>query len=323
MKVVIVDGYHQDYSREIELYRQNGVELVAEHVGSDEECIEKCKDADGLIVMMRKIGRNVIEKLDHCKMMIRHGVGFDNFDVEAATEKGIAVCNVPRASTEEVATQAVALALDCVRQITYNDRLSRAGKQGDQVGLNVRRLSGQTFGLCGFGGIARAVAVRMRGFGCKIIAYDPYVDDAVFAEMGVERVTMEQLCRRADILSVHIPMSDATYHTIAKPQFDMMKKGVIFVNTARGGVVSQSDLCDALDAGIVKAAGLDVLETEPIIKYPNERILGYEQVVITPHCGGAGLEANMDMRACVFETPLKILRGEAVDNIVNKQALGK
>lgn len=323
MKAVLVDSYGQVFPDAQKLYREAGIDLYVEHIQTDEEYLRKCRDADILLIQFYKTHRGIIQQLERCKVMVRCGIGVDAIEIPACSERKIAVCNVPDYCVEEVAVHAVTLALDCVRMVTCGDRQVRRGQwYGNQQGDNIRRLSTLTYGICGFGNIARTVARFAKGFGCRLIGYDPYVGEDVFRENGAEKVSLEELCRTADIISNHIPLKDDTHHLFAKPLFQTMKRGVIFVNTSRGGLVCTEDLCDAVDAGIVKAAGLDVLEEEPL-EETNARILGYDNIVITPHCAAGGVEAMADLWSKAFATPLRILRGELPPNIVNRQALQK
>jgi D-3-phosphoglycerate dehydrogenase len=305
---------------EKKMFAEHGIELVTTDIENEEDYVAKCKDADAILIVFAQTPKNVIDRLEKCKVMVRYGVGYDVIDVDACTKKGIAVCNIPDYCAEEVAAHAAALALDCLRKITIYDRTIHAGKWNGNAGYPISRLSSLTFGLCGFGNIARTAAKFMKGFGFNMIAYDPYLGDDVFAAQGVKKVDLEELCKTSDIISVHVPLSKETNHLIAKPQFDMMKKGVIIINTSRGGLVCQEDLLDAVDAGIVKAAGLDVLETEPITD-PNERILKYDNIILTPHAAAQGVEAIGDLRVKVVETAVKVIKGELPFNVINKKEL--
>jgi D-3-phosphoglycerate dehydrogenase len=323
MKAVFVDNYGlMDSTKEKEAFAKEGITFVDVNVQNDEELLAHCKDADAVLVMLYKFPRQIVEQLEKCKVIVRYGIGYDNVDVEACSEKGIAVCNIPDYCFEEVAGHAAALALDCLRQVTLRDRHIRKGEWlfGGAGKYQVRRFSTLTYGLCGFGHIARQTAQYMKGFGFDMIAYDPYLADEVFEQNGVRKVSMEELCKTADIISVHVPLSAETRYLINKDKFAMMKKGVIIVNTSRGPLINQSDLLDAMDAGIVKAAGLDVLETEPLTDL-NDRIFQYENVVLTPHFAFHSEESFEELRDKVIASAVTVLRGEIPKNAVNKKAL--
>lgn len=322
MKAVLVDNFWKfDPEKEKKMFAEEGIEFVVANVADDNDYIEKCKDADAVLIGMRKTPPEVIEKLEKCKVMVRYGIGYDVIDVEACNKKKIAVCNIPDYCIEEVAAHTAALALDCLRQITYRNGLVNQAKWiGQAHGYSVKRLSTLTYALCGFGNIARKTAEYMKNFGFELIAYDPFISEDVFKSAGVKKVSLEELCRSADIISVHVPLSKETYHLISKPQFDIMKKGVIIINTSRGGLVCQEDLLDAVDAGVVKAAGLDVLETEPLTN-PDERILKYDNIIITPHFAFNSEESFEELREKVVLSAIKVLKGQIPDNVVNKKNL--
>lgn len=324
MKAVLVDNFWNfDPQREEQMFAKEGIEFTVANVTDDADYIEKCKDADAVLIGMRKTPANVIEQLKNCKVMVRYGIGYDVIDVDACNKKGIAICNIPDYCIEEVAAHTAALALDCLRQVSYRNNLVHEGKWiGEAHGYSVKRLSGLTYGLCGFGNIARKTADYIKGFGFNMIGFDPYIGEEVFNENNVKKVTLEELCQTADIISVHVPLNKDTFHLLSKTQFDNMKKGMIIVNTSRGGLVCQEDLLDAVDAGIVKAAGLDVLETEPLTNI-NERILSYKNIIITPHFAFNSEESFDDLRVKVVESAINVLKGELPYNVVNKKELRK
>ena len=325
-KVVLVDFesfqhlFPHDIRYERDTLAAHGIELVTAKVNNDEEYIAACKDADAILIVFADTNRNVISHLDHCKALVRYGVGYDVIDVDAATDYNIAVCNIPHYCSEEVAVHACALILDSVRRITVDDRHVKAGDWNVQAGYGYSRLSTMTLGILGFGNIARKVAAYMKAFGCRLMAYDPYVPDEVFAQAGVERASKEEICRAADIITVHIPHNKETHHMLDQAAFQSMKDGVIIVNTSRGGLIDQEALCDALDAGKVRAAGLDVLENEPVTD-PKARILQYENVTITPHRGAQSQEATDDLIVQVIETAITAVEGTLPENTVNRKAL--
>lgn len=322
MKAVLVDNFWKfDPEKEKKIFEKEGIEFVVANVTDDDDYVAKCKDADAVLIGMRKTPPEVIQKLEKCKVMVRYGIGYDVIDVDACNKKKIAVCNIPDYCIEEVAAHTAALALDCLRQITYRNKLVHQAKWiGEAHGYSVKRLSTLTYGLCGFGNIARKTAEHMKSFGFKLVAYDPFVKEEVFEAAGVKKVSLDELCKISDIISVHVPLSKETFHLIAKPQFDIMKKGAIIINTSRGGLVCQEDLLDAIDAGIVKAAGLDVLETEPLTNI-NERILKYDSIVLTPHFAFNSDESFEELREKVVLSAIKVLKGELPNNVVNKKNL--
>ena len=253
-------------------------------------------------------------------MIVRYGVGYDVVDVDACSKAGIVVCNVPDAGTFEVAGHAFALALNCVRKITYYDRYIRSGHWHPGDGYTIHRYSEYTYGFCGFGNIARATAKYAANLNCRLIACDPYIKDDIFEQAGVKRVGFDELLAQSDIISVHALLCEETYHMFSKEQFGKMKPGMIIVNTARGGVIDQEALMDALDAGIVAAAGLDVNEYEPLTDL-NNRLFQYDSVVITPHSATESEEYFKTLQERAARTAIAVLKGELPRNVINRDAI--
>lgn len=322
MKAVIVDGkyFKHDMKYERETLAAHGIELVVTQVNNDEEYIEACKDADAVLICYADTNRNVISHLKKAKLLIRYGVGFEVIDVKAATDYGIAVCNVPHYCTEEVAVQAVALFMACLRQTTLNNKMVHQGEWLHKKNWPYKRLSNLTIGVIGFGKISKQICKYLSVFGCKLMAYDPFLDDAVFAENGVIRATKEELCSTCDAIIVQLPLNEGTFHILDKAEFDLMKKGVYIVNTGRGGLINTEALCDAIDNGTVAAAGLDVVEGEPLTD-PNARILQYDCVTLCPHHGAQSDAAGVDLILQVIDTVIKVLEGDLPYNVLNRAEL--
>ncbi|MEO5893482.1 MAG: C-terminal binding protein, partial [Ferruginibacter sp.] len=217
-------------------------------------------EADALIVQWAPITKNVIENLSRCKVIVRYGIGMDNIDLAAAREKGIPVCNVPDYCINEVADHTIALALGALRQIKETDLRIREGVWKIILPRPVASFSSLDFCIAGFGRIARQVARGVVGLGFKVSAYDPFVDQAVFDAAGVQRLTIDQLLKQADILSLHLPLTADTHHFINKATLEKMKPGSLIVNTSRGGLINASDLAAALASQELWCAALDVFE---------------------------------------------------------------
>lgn len=324
-KVVLPDAFRlttSDYSIEGKIFKENNIEFYEENCRTEEEVIEKCKDADAIITIYADINSRVIAQLEKCKVIVRYGIGFDNIDVDSATKHNIFVCNIPDYCVPEVASHTVALILAIERKIMIYDRSVRNGEWDEFKGYSVHRLSTQTVGLLGFGNIGQQTSKMLKPFGFTIIAYDPYQKDSIFEEFGVEKVELEELWPRADVVSVHTPLSKETYHLLNKDTIRKMKDNVMIVNTSRGPIISLDDLIEALRSGKVLAAGLDVLENEPL-RNKDAEILKFDNVVITPHAAFNTIEATEELHRRVAETACNILKGEYPKNIVNKGLLVK
>ncbi|HOJ10316.1 MAG TPA: phosphoglycerate dehydrogenase [Clostridiales bacterium] len=224
---------------------------------------------------------------DFLKLIVRFGVGLDNIDINSATENGVMVANSAGANKESVAELAVALMLSCTRRIAWLENKLRSGTW---KGLpRSRQFTGKTVGLVGFGAIAKCVARMVKGFNCKILAYDIFQDTASAKELGVAFCTLDELLEKSDFVSLHIPFNPQTYRLAAADFFKKMKNTAILINTSRGGVVNEDDLYDALVSGEIKAAGLDVFDKEP--PDLDNKLFMLENIIITPHVASATEEA--------------------------------
>ncbi|KRE16755.1 dehydrogenase [Bosea sp. Root483D1] len=287
------------------------------------------RSCDAILVWHRmKITADVVAKLDRCRLIVRVGVGFDNVDGAACRARGIPLSNVPNYGTTEVADHALAMLLHLVRGLgSYEARLKAdpvAGFIAENVPV-VRRIRGATFGAIGMGRIGTAIARRAAAFDMKVIYVDPYQPEGHDLGLGIERVrSQEELLRRADIVSLHVPLSDATRNLVGAAQFAAMKPGSIFINIARGGLVDVDALHDALKSGHVAAAGLDVLPKEPPVPTPplieawrsNAPWLA-GRLVVTPHAAFYSEAGYLDMRTFSAEILLEFLFEGRLRNNVN------
>ncbi|WP_326910850.1 C-terminal binding protein [Sedimentibacter sp. MB31-C6] len=323
-KFVILDSHElagSNFNIEKEILEQNGVECIIAECKSVEEVLKIAKDADGIGLVYFDINKELIDKLDNCKVIVRYGVGYDSVDVKAATEKGIVVCNLPDYCQPDVATHTMALLLDLCRKVTIFDRYVRKGNWNSNYGYPINRLSSMTLGLVGFGRISRLFAKYMSGFEMNIIAYDPSAPDSLFEELNVKRVSLDELYAQADAISIHTPLTPNTKHLINKESLSKMKDGVLIVNTARGAIIKISDLLEALESGKVKAAGLDVVETEPITDANNE-IYKYENLIVNPHTAYNSEEASYEQHEKVALSAVNVIvKKEIPYNAVNKKEL--
>jgi len=321
MKAVMVDRtahhFFTCYDNEQRVYDEAGIEFVVADVKSPEEYIEVAHDADAVMSCSTKTDKYIIDHLPKVKVFSTYGVGFDQFDVPYCTEKGIVVCNNPNFGTNEVASHALALALNCIKKLTiYNDTIKNKHiwLAGDDYATD--RVTTLTLGLCGFGAIARRMAYFSEHLFKEIIAYDPFLPDEVFKEAGVRRVTFDELLAQADVISVHTPLNKDTHWLFNKEAFAKAKRGLMLVSTARGGVINTDDLCDAIDAGIVRAAGLDVVDGEPITD-PDARIAKYNNVTLTPHTAAESRQYCDQLQTNIATSCVKVLRGEMPPNALN------
>jgi D-3-phosphoglycerate dehydrogenase len=250
-------------------------------------------------------------------------VGVDSVDVAAATARGIPVTNVPDTFIEEVADHAMMLMLATYRRLVTMDRFVRDGRwtEGRPLLSQWPRLMGLTLGFIAFGHVARAVAVRARGFGLHMLAYDPYVEELVLPRYGVEPVGLTELLQRSDIVSMHAPSTPDAHHLLREHHFRSMKPEAIFINTGRGPTVDEPALIRALREGWIAAAGLDVLEQEP--PDPKNPLLTMENVILTPHVASASARFDPVRKRRVGEEIALVLSGQWPRSCVNPSVLEK
>ncbi len=293
-----------------------GAEFDVLHIdGTDREALfEALASAEALLV--RSATRVDAEALGHApklKVVARAGVGLDNVDVPAATERGVMVVNAPTSNIVSAAEHAVALLLAVARHIPAADASLRGG-QWKRSSFGGVELSGKTIGVVGLGKIGQLVAQRLAAFGSELIAYDPYVSPARAAQLGIELVDLDELLSRADAVSIHLPKTSETLGLIGADQLAKTKPGVLIVNAARGGLVDEQALADAVRSGQVGGAGIDVFATEPCTASP---LFELPQVVVTPHLGASTAEAQDRAGTDVARSVLLALRGEFVPDAVN------
>ncbi len=253
------------YGYELEALTPIDAEIYEIPAGSEDEFVAAAKDADALYAKGRPITKRMIDGLERCKIISLGSVGVDTVDVDAATAKGIPVTNCPDTFIEEVADHAMRLMLATHGRLVEQDRMVREGRwaEGRPALLQIPRLRGLTLGLIAFGHVARAVAERAKPFGLHIIAYDPFIEEMVMTERGVEPVSLPELLARADIISMHSPATASAQRMIREEHFRQMKKTAIYISTGRGPTTDEAALIKALDEGLIAGAGLDVLEKEP------------------------------------------------------------
>jgi D-3-phosphoglycerate dehydrogenase len=266
------------------------------------------RTADALMVTIQPITAAVIDRLEHCAIISRVGVGLDNIDIPAATARGIWVTNVPDYAIDEVATHAIALLLAHLRRVPAYASATRRGTWDGADASTLRRPGNVTLGVLGFGRIGAAAAAKGRGLGLRVIANDPQVDPATIRAADVEPVGWETLLRRSDYLSLHLPLEARTRNLIDARAFALMQPHAYLINTARGGVVDEEALLDALRRGAIAGAALDVLASEP--PPPDHPLLRDERVTITPHVAWGSAEASLDVRTKGAEEVVRALRGE-------------
>lgn len=280
-----------------------------------EQLLEIIGDYDGLIVRSAtQVTAEVFERAHNLKIVGRAGVGVDNVDVTAATQRGVIVANAPTSNVVSAAEHTVALLLAQARNIPAATASLKSGKW-ERSKFEGVELLGKTVGIIGLGRIGALVAQRLSGFGVKLIGYDPYITKEHAAQIGVERFdTLDEVLERADLITVHLPKSKETIGMFGAEQFAKMKDGVRLVNTARGGIYETEALEQALKSGKVAGASIDVYEKEPTTSSP---LFDFDQVVVTPHLGASTAEAQDKAGVMIAEQIAAGLKGDFVSNAVN------
>lgn len=316
MKVVVTDRkfpHREDPYGDV--VSAAGGALSYHDFSSEDEVIAGCRDADVVLTFKAPLSARVIRELDATEAVIRIGTGVDTINVQAATAAGIAVSNAPGYSTQEVATHAITLMLAAAREVPLADRAMRESEGwGERNPIN--RMYGGTFGIVGLGRIGRAAVPKARGLDMDLVAHDPYVASDVFDLLGVEKVTFSELLDRADCVSVHAPLTAETRRLFSADEFDRMRRSAVLVNTARGPIVDEAALVEAVTAGDIWAAGLDVFETEP----PNDTpALGCERIVCSPHHAGRCAESEAAGVEAVRDELARALGDDHLEHMINPE----
>ena len=321
---VVHVGVHTEESLEperLELEKVGARQVVRPTLHTEEDMIEQTRGADGMIIMESQVSRRTMEASPNCRVVLRTGVGVDTIDIEAATDLGIAVVNVPDVWIREVANHALALLLACNRKVLSLDSAIRAGNWQRVPPPPVGSLHGETLGIFGLGQIGRALARRAAAFEMDVIAHDPYIDASVFDEYGAEAASFDELLARSDYVSIHTPLTDETHHMFNEAAFRQMKPTSYLVNTARGPVVDTDALVAALEAEWIAGAGVDVFEQEPLPA--DSPLTKFENVVLTSHSAYYSEPALQGLAVRNGQEVARVLAGRKPLHLVNPDVLAK
>jgi D-3-phosphoglycerate dehydrogenase len=319
--VFVTDMVFPDFATERAVLEPLGFELVYHGELTDPaEIAERARGAAAIMTCFSRVSAEAIEGAEGCRVVGRYGVGVDNIDVAAATRRGIPVTYVPDYCVHEVSEHALALTLALLRKVAFADRGTRVGEWPAQALKPLRRISGRTFGVVGFGRIARATAAKAAAFGMEVVAYDPFVpDDAVVAAGARPMSSLDELLETADVVSLHVPMTAENRHLIGAEQLARMRADAVLVNTARGGLVDTTAVVAALHAGEIAGAGLDVLEAEPPVG--DEGLTGAPNLIVTPHVAFYSEESLVDLKRMAAEAVGAVLTGRRPAAMANEAAL--
>ena len=328
MKVYLGEVIHPDAVALLEKHAQ----VVRPKDHSRQAYLEALKEVDGMVARKVQVGAEEMDRAPRMKIIARHGVGLDSVDLEEATRRGILVTNTPGANRESVAELALSFMLALARRIPQAQKAMANMPKGDigifsallkQYNLTGIDLEGKSLGIIGTGRIGSTVARKcIAAFDMKVKGYDPYVSSEVMKSFGVEKVErLEDMLPKIDILTVHCPLNEETKGMVGKEALARMKKGTYVVNTARGGIVNEKALLEALNSGHIAAAALDAWEVEP--PDPKDPLLNHPNLIGTPHYAGTTEESLYRVGIAAVEEVLRFLRGEAPKYPVNPEVLKK
>lgn len=319
-RVVVIDPGYDSYATEQGVLAPFGAEVaVVPCVGDIDRVVETVRDVDAVLVRESPVTKAAIDGMTRCRAIVRYGVGVDNIDLDAAAARGIYVANVPDYGVEEVSDHALALLLAVARRLVSRSAEVRAGAWTTSRDQPMYRLAGGTLGLIGYGRIGRAFHRKAAALGYqRVLVYDPMVSTP---PQGAELATVEAVCRQADAISLHVPLMPETRHLIDAAMIAAMKPTAILVNTARGGLIDEDALAEAMAGGHLLGAGLDVFEQEPVD--PAHPLLALPNVVATDHTAWYSEQAVADLQRKAAEEIARVFSGEPPVNWVNRWSEAK
>jgi len=307
---------------------KSGLDLLRQHADVQEAYGLKgdalkaaIANADGLMVRSgTQVTADILQASTRLKVVARAGSGVDNVDVPEATRRGVLVVNAPGGNAVSAAELTIALLMACIRKVPQANASLKAG-EWKRESFKGMEIGGKTVGLVGLGAVGKVVARILNGFCARVLAYDPFITDEQADRMGVAKVDLNLLLRQSDVVSVHVPLNDATRNLIGASAFSTMKNGVVLLNAARGGVVDEAALLEALKSGKVSAAGLDVFAQEPVVAGSiAAALIACDNVVATPHLGALTHDAQEKVAVQAAEQMVLALQGKQPQYAVNQPA---
>jgi D-3-phosphoglycerate dehydrogenase len=316
--VAVSDTVFPNLNLAREVLSRIGAELFLAEASTPQAIMQVARDADALLVTYARVTAEMIAQMTRCRIIARFGIGVDNVDIAAATNANIVVTRVPDYCIDEVSDHTMALLLALARKIPFANSGVHAGRWEIPALVPIHRLRGSVLGLVGFGRIPQLVAPKAKAFGLRVISYDPFVPEETMKRAGVESVDFSQLVTVSDHISIHTPLVPETKHLFNADVFRRMKPTAHLINTARGSIVDEEALVQALDQGHLAGAALDVLSQEPPSTSP---LIGRDNVILTPHMSFYSAESLIDLQSKAAEEVVRVLTGEAPHNPLNPEAL--
>lgn len=318
-KVVVIEPGYLDYQEEISVLTKYDVKFTVIPLGSSlNEILQEIIDADAIMVREAKVTADMIAATKQCKVIVRYGVGVDNIDLLAAKNKGIYVANVPDYGSEDVAEHAIALLFATTRRIVQRDEdVRKNGKWGIGQLEPMYRMGNKTLGIIGFGRIAKQFFKKTKGIGfAQTLVSDPLLTYDEATQLGIKKVSIDELCKQADFISLHAPLTQHTHHLINAERLALMKPNTVLINCGRGGLIDEKALYNALKEHHIFAAGLDTFEQEPVSA--NNPILTLNNVICSDHTAWFTTESVIELQHKAALEVLRVFDGETPKNWVNQ-----
>jgi len=316
MRVVVTSSIFGEDTPYREVVKSVGGEIEYADCKTENDAVQACEGANIIIGGFIPVSEPVMDAAGDLESILVPAAGYDSVDLRAATERGVSVSNVPEYAPRDIASHALSLALTAAHEIVQNDVDMRDGPGWDRTPLEP--IHDGTMGIVGLGRIGRELVPMAEGLGMDVIAYDPLLDSDIFECLGVDSVTFPELLNQSDCVSVHTPLTDITHHMFSAEEFRSMKDSAVLVNTARGPIVDEEALVRALDSDELRAAALDVFESEPPDGSP---VRAHERIVCSPHRGGASQRARENVRGESAAELRRALQDQPLQNVVNKAVL--
>lgn len=319
-KVLITDYVWPSVEPEKKVLAKYGIELIVAPDGNEDTLVDLAKEVDGILTCFAKVTHNVVKSAQNCKVIGRFGVGVDNIDVGEATKQGIVVTYVPDYCVDEVSDHVIGLLLAWNRKIVLHNndtKLSGWGNAG--LGMRIMRLRGKKLGIVGFGRIGRMVAKKAQAFGLEVLSFDPMIESDFMNQLEVKKVELDDLLTESHFVTLHSPLIPATANMLGNEQFRMMRDDAFLINCARGGLIDEDALHEALNSQTIAGAGVDVLVD--IKPDTNHRLIKNENIIVTPHTAFFSQEAVLELEQRAAGQVGDVLIGKIPENIVNVELL--
>jgi len=317
MEVVILDSGYKSYDFEKELFEKNGITLriFPGYTGDFAGKIRFAENADGILVRHTSINNTFLGGMKNLKAVVRYGVGYDNVDVEACTRHGVKAANVQGYANQSVSDHALALMFSCIRGM-WDTRSQLHGGFGTPPIQDIFELHDKTLGIIGIGRIGSVFCLKASPLFSGVLACDPYKPESHFKQLGVQRVDLDGLLERSDVISIHCNLTDETRHLLGQDEFRHMKRKPVIINTSRGGVIDEGALLEALNTGKIHSAGIDVFENEPLTDKQAE-LVRHPRIICTGHYAWYSDRASVELQRRAAMNLLNLLKGNPVEDYLN------